>query len=669
MLFQKITIVLLVLFALCYLEIEAAETPVVPYIGPSGEMVLSMSPLWPIVLSPDNTLMACSSSTGIYFWDLLPKPKLRKAYLPSDTAEIDKSAFLLPDNRLLVVSSVIQVFDLNTLELKKRIPLDAVNEDLSIGVTASLVSVSHDGKFVVMKRYQPYRMQLWNIEKGLKMAETLLEENKVSLFASFSPDGSKILLTGRDGRADLWDASNLQFIRSMQDGNGHYYKHCFSPDGRFAVAATSDGYLVKWDISTGKKLFEVSNHHGRISNIFFTPDGKKILTSHESSYMERNGKTDVPIPLNEGSALILCDAETGKESKRLVSSIMESSCMAMGDNKVYGVDRNSRITCWDLETGEIINQFGEEFSQPIYFDASPDTTQFAAVIGFSRIDVYDRKTLRVIRSIDNGEKCEKIQYSPNGKLLLVINSGGTLTIRDTATGSLKQKIKLENGVSLAASRQFINNTVQFFPDNQHLLVHSMGGLEVYDIETGTRTSTYSYGSQDIQIYCACVSPTGEAVVSTSKFLERWDSSFKNKLSSDSFPITQGSDTLAFTDDGSILYVLSQSSHSAIDAKTGKSVRLIPNSNKILFWIDTWMERDLLMLFEDTYRSNNPVESLIVNWKTGEQVAKIPGAYLAKFTPDKSCIISNNSNYQLIVWETNRVLKNSSSVESAILYKE
>ena len=48
---------------------------------------------------------------------------------------------------------------------------------------------------------------------------------------------------------------------------------------------------------------------------FFTPDGKKILTSHESSYMERNGKTDVPIPLNEGSALILCDAETGKGIK------------------------------------------------------------------------------------------------------------------------------------------------------------------------------------------------------------------------------------------------------------------------------------------------------------------------------------------------------------------
>ena len=147
--------------------------------------------------------------------------------------------------------------------------------------------------------------------------------------------------------------------------------------------------------------------------------------------------------LNEEPALILCNAETGKESKRLVSSIMEASFMAMGNNKAFGIDRNSKITCWDMESGEIINQFGEEFYRPVDFAGSPDNSQIAAAIDYSRIDVYDRKTLRVIRSIDNGEKCEKIQYSPNGKWLLAINSEGILVIRDTFNGSLKQKIKLE----------------------------------------------------------------------------------------------------------------------------------------------------------------------------------------------------------------------------------
>ena len=416
---KKNTIILLVLFAICCLETGAAETPVVPYTGPSGEMVLSMNSVSSITLSPDNTILAGNTTSGIYFWDLLPEPKLRKEYLPSDLMEkggmqAGPSVFILPENRLLVVSRVIQVFDLNSLELKQRIPLDSEKEDYS----ASFIAVSHNGKFVVMERSQPYRIQLWNIEKGVKAAETLLEENEEYLFLSFSPDDSNLFLTGRDGRADLWDAKNLQFIRSMQDGNGHYYKHCFSPDGQSAAAGTSDGYLVKWDISTGKKLFEVSNHSCFIYNVFFTPDGKSILTSHESRYLVTNNDIETFIQSNEEPALILCDSETGKESKKLVSSISEFFYMVMGDNKTYGVDRNSRITCWNLESGEIFNQFGDEFYRPIDFAASPDNTQFAVVTGFSRIDVYDRKTFRVIRSIDNGEKCEKIQYSPNGKFFV-----------------------------------------------------------------------------------------------------------------------------------------------------------------------------------------------------------------------------------------------------------
>ena len=52
--------------------------------------------------------------------------------------------------------------------------------------------------------------------------------------------------------------------------------------------------------------------------------------------------------------------------------------------KVYGVDPQQPDNfVGDLETGEIINQFWRRvFPSLSIFDASPDTTQFAAVIGF-----------------------------------------------------------------------------------------------------------------------------------------------------------------------------------------------------------------------------------------------------------------------------------------------
>ena len=698
MFYQRNTIALLVFFAGFCTEIWPAETPLPPYTSSTGETVLSLGDLSNLAKSPDGKVMAGWNNIGIFFWDLQPEPTLRKQYIPvSEVTGIvasDYSVFFLPNDRLLVITTLIQVFDLNTMQRIQSIPLD-ISSDVPDGInTVELAAVSSDGALIAMQISMPQRLQIWNLTKSIKEKEIFLDESQNEYYTciSFSPDNKKLLLTGRDGKSFLLDVATLHFILTFQDGYGHYFHSCFSPDGRYAAAGTADGYLIKWDATTGERKFEVYNHPGCISNVQFTSDGKSILTSHENWYLALYGNGDYAQETEfyayEDPVIILCNAETGKESTRLSSSIRDSSSMFLAGNNAYGIDINNLITCWDLQSGDVLRQIGDEFFSPSDIAVSQDNMQFAAIARPSRIDLFDRKTLKKIRFIENGAKCDQIQYSPNGQWLLSVNLDGIVTIWDAQTGNLKQRIEVlpkrelsDNPEDAVFSPYFICS-VQFLPDNQTFLVlsyfrgqyaePSYSELTVYSIESGIVKTVYPGKKKQYTIYSTCVSPDGEIVVLKKDKLETWDSLFEEMISYTSPPLTQSGDaqtggTMAFTDDGSILYGTDMSKHFEMNWETGKFVHIIPNTTNWIRVTDTWMAQDIILMYEaHNKQSAEEIICQIINWKTGKQLATIPGAYLAKLTQDKLHLICTG-NLQLQVLDTNRLLNGSSGIDDAMLY--
>src|SRR5262249_48130188 len=68
--------------------------------------------------------------------------------------------------------------------------------------------------------------------------------------ASFSPGGERVLLTTRDGFAQLWDARTGQRVGARVPCSARL-PASFSPDGRFLATLAEDGTARVWQTATG----------------------------------------------------------------------------------------------------------------------------------------------------------------------------------------------------------------------------------------------------------------------------------------------------------------------------------------------------------------------------------------------------------------------------------
>jgi WD40 repeat protein len=91
----------------------------------------------------------------------------------------------------------------------------------------------------------------------------------------------KVLTTGRDGTARLWDlASGSETMRFL----GHsdwVYTGVFSPDGSRILTASGDSTAREWDIRSGEELRQWTGHGKWVRSASYSPDGREILTASE----------------------------------------------------------------------------------------------------------------------------------------------------------------------------------------------------------------------------------------------------------------------------------------------------------------------------------------------------------------------------------------------------
>jgi hypothetical protein len=94
----------------------------------------------------------------------------------------------------------------------------------------------------------------------------------VGSFASFSPDGRRVLTVG-DGSARVWDAETGKPVGGPMPSGG---RASFSPDGRQVLTYGGDSARL-WDAETGKPLGPAMQPGGTVRRAWFRPDGRAIL--------------------------------------------------------------------------------------------------------------------------------------------------------------------------------------------------------------------------------------------------------------------------------------------------------------------------------------------------------------------------------------------------------
>lgn len=187
-----------------------------------------------------------------------------------------------------------------------------------------LVTVGNDGW-----------VRTWDTESGEERASRRISENPVFACA-VSPDGTWIATSG-DGPVRIWDATTLEFRRTLEGNTEPFWGGCaISADGHALAAAGSDGAVRVWTVATGN-LRHVLTHPTAVWDCSVSPDGRQLATAHSNGLV------------------LVRDLETGQIVRELsghVGPVPACEISADGTWLVStGADRTVRI--WDARTGEL----------------------------------------------------------------------------------------------------------------------------------------------------------------------------------------------------------------------------------------------------------------------------------------------------------------------------
>lgn len=124
-----------------------------------------------------------------------------------------------------------------------------------------------------------YSARIWLTKSRVPEASFFGHSAQV-LYASFSPDETRVVTASEDRTARVWDVQKQKPLFAMAH-SGAVWSAEYSPDGKRIVTASVDGTVRLWDALTGKPqaaLRQVANKLG-FHYAQFSPDGSRIVAA------------------------------------------------------------------------------------------------------------------------------------------------------------------------------------------------------------------------------------------------------------------------------------------------------------------------------------------------------------------------------------------------------
>jgi WD40 repeat protein len=123
------------------------------------------------------------------------------------------------------------------------------------------------------------RVLIWDWARG----ELVLTIDADSDFdfpqVDFDPTGPRIVLTGSEGLAEVWDVESRERLAVLAGPSGGAKDLAFSPDGSRIAIATVDGSVRLFDADTGSPQPGLPGSGCAVEGVAFSPDGSKLASS------------------------------------------------------------------------------------------------------------------------------------------------------------------------------------------------------------------------------------------------------------------------------------------------------------------------------------------------------------------------------------------------------
>jgi WD40 repeat protein len=491
----------------------------------------------------------------------------------------------------------------------------------------------------------------------------------VYVFA-FAPDG-KTLAAGDDNCIRLWDVTTGKEVRRFST-EGTVHNVTFAPDGKALFTEGNDNVFRWWDVATGKELRRFELPAAEVKLRALAPGGKRLAVVRDRT-------------------LALLDAETGKEVRRwpaLPGRALGVHFLGAGPRLATFTSEGKKLALqiWESDTAEQVSAFTVEHKQDAFPTAafSPDGRTLA--LGFDdAVRLTEPTSGKELSRFAISEECSHLAFSPDGGLLAVGTTRGTLALWDTSTG--KQARKLWGGSSyifsvafspdgkrVAASEPYREHTVrvwevetgrQRFDDPGHT-----GGVDSLELSKDGKTLAslgeggFGFGARTIRLWSGetgqeqrrftlspqetgawALAPDGQTLAFTErrKALLLCDTATGKTIHHRKDLITEG---LAFSPDGRALAVTSYDDRLVfLDVRQGQPIWERPCDDC----------RRLAFSPDGRALASNHFNGTLILWDVARSKEvrgwKVPGDLPVAFFPDGRSLVTPGHRNDLLLWET------------------
>jgi eukaryotic-like serine/threonine-protein kinase len=278
---------------------------------------------------------------------------------------------------------------------------------------------------------------------------------------AFSPDGSQIASTSRDGTVKIRPAIEREQRQLLRAHDGLVGALAYHPDGRSLASAGHDGFINIWDPATGRAALILKGHAGPILALSFHPEGHRLASAGaDQTVRVWDSASGELLRTLKGHTATVRDVAYSPDGRRIAS---------------VGDDRTLRM--WNAEDGS------EAFA-PIHTEGSLSALAFRpnsrtiAVAGFQRIELLDGETGRRLQMLRGNERpispaC--LAYSHHGRYLVTGGLDRRLALWDVDQAKLLGALEGHSGPIRG---------VRFSRDDRRIISSSADGtVRVWDVDS------------------------------------------------------------------------------------------------------------------------------------------------------------------------------------------